>query len=81
MLRKFAGPCAAGALAALLTSAVLWVAMRARLGAFCEVELAKPFPGALDPSGLGWRVLEGSLLALALPLARGRGRAGVEGGG
>ena len=80
MLRKFAGPYAAGALAALLTSVVLWIAVRARLGALCDVELGKLFPGALDPSGLGWRVLEGSLFALALPLARGRGLSPVRAG-
>jgi hypothetical protein len=80
MLRKFAGPYAAGALAALLTSVVLWIAVRAKLGALCDVELAKLFPSALDPRGLGWSVLEGSLFALALPLARGRGLSPVRAG-
>jgi hypothetical protein len=80
MLRKFAGPYAAGALAALLTSIVLWIAVRAKLGALCDVELGKLFPGGLDPHWLGWRVLEGSLFALAWPLARGRGLTPVRAG-
>jgi hypothetical protein len=80
MLRKFAGPYAAGALAALLTSIVLWIAVRAKLGALCDVELGKLFPGGLDPSWLGGRVLEGSLFALAWPLARGRGLTPVRAG-
>src|SRR5258705_2577639 len=73
MLRKFAGPYAAGALAALLTSIVLWIAVRAKLGVLCDVELGKLFPGGLDPYWLGWRVLEGSLFALAWPPAPRRG--------
>src|SRR5258705_7191537 len=80
MLRKCAGPYAAGALAALLTSIVLWIAVRAKLGALCDVELGKLFPGGLDPYWLGWRVLEGSLFALAWPLARGRGLTPVRAG-
>lgn len=80
MLRKFAGPYAAGALAALLTAIVLWVAVRARLGALIDVQLGKVFPGGLDLHWLGWRVLEGSLFALALPLARGRGLTPVRAG-
>jgi hypothetical protein len=80
MLRKFAGPYAAGALAALCSSIVVWIAVRAKLGALCDVELGKLFPGALDPHGLGWHVLEGSLFALALPLARGRGLTPVRAG-
>src|SRR5258705_11127645 len=80
MLRKFAGPYAAGALAALLTTLVLWVAVRARLGAVIDVQLGKLFPGGLDPLWVGWRVLEGSLFALALPLARGRGLTPVRAG-
>src|SRR5262245_29313368 len=80
MLRRFAGPYAAGALAALVTSVLLWVAVRARLGAICDVELAKLFAGVLDPRGLGWRVLEGSLYALAFPLARMRGLSPVRAG-
>ena len=80
MLRRFAGPYAAGALAALLTSLVLWIAVRAKLGALCDVELGKLFPGGLDPYWLGWRVLEGSLFALAWPLARGRGLTPVRAG-
>jgi hypothetical protein len=80
MLRKFAGPYAAGALAALLTTLVLWVAVRAQLGSLIDVQLGKLFPGALDPHSVGWRVLEGSLFALALPLARGRGLTPVRAG-
>jgi hypothetical protein len=73
MLRKLAGPYAAGALAALLTSLVLWIAVRAKLGALVDVQMGKLFPGGLEPHSLGWHVLEGSLFALALPLLRGRG--------
>jgi hypothetical protein len=80
MLRKLAGPYAAGALAALLTSLVLWIAVRAKLGALVDVQLAKLFPGGLDPHWLGSRVLEGSLFALALPLARWRGLTPVRAG-
>jgi hypothetical protein len=80
MLRKFAGPYAAGALAALLTTFVLWIAVRAKLGALIDVQLGKLFPGGLDPHWVGWRVLEGSLFALALPLARGRGLTPVRAG-
>lgn len=80
MLRRFAGPYAAGALAALLTSLVLWVAVRARLGALFDVEIGKLFGGVLDPRGLGWRVLEGSLYALAFPLARSRGLTPIRAG-
>jgi hypothetical protein len=80
MLRRFAGPYAAGALAALMTSLVVWVAVRAKLGAIFDVELGKLFPGTLDPHMLGWRVLEGSLFALALPLARGRGLTPIRAG-
>jgi hypothetical protein len=80
MLRRFAGPYAAGALAAVLTSLVVWVAVRAKLGGFIDVELGKLYGGALDPHVLGWRVLEGSLFALALPLARGRGLTAVRAG-
>jgi hypothetical protein len=80
MLRKFAGPYAAGALAALLTTLVLWIAVRAKLGAVIDVQLGKLFPGGLDPHWLGSRVLEGSLFALALPLARGRGLTPVRAG-
>ncbi|MFI5316584.1 MAG: hypothetical protein ACHQ6T_12860 [Myxococcota bacterium] len=80
MLRKFAGPYAAGALAALLTSLVLWVAVRAKLGAIVDVQLGKLFPGGLDLHWLGGRVLEGSLFALLLPLARGRGLTPVRAG-
>jgi hypothetical protein len=80
MLRKFAGPYAAGALAALLTTLVLWIAVRAKLGAVVDVQLGKLFPGGLDPHWLGSRVLEGSLFALALPLARGRGLTPVRAG-
>jgi hypothetical protein len=80
MLRKFAGPYAAGALAALLTTVVLWIAVRAKLGALVDVQLGKVFPGGLDPHWVGWRVLEGSLFALALPLARGRGLTPVKAG-
>jgi hypothetical protein len=80
MLRKFAGPYAAGALAALLTTLVLWVAVRAKLGSVIDVQLGKLFPGGLEPHWVGWRVLEGSLFGLALPLARGRGLTPVRAG-
>src|SRR5262249_28496989 len=80
MLRKLAGPYAAGALAALLTALLLWVALRAKLGALVDVQLGKLFPGGLDPRRLGSRVLEGSLFALALPLARWRGLTPVRAG-
>jgi hypothetical protein len=80
MLRKLAGPYAAGALAALLTSLVLWVAVRARLGVLVDVQLGKLFPGGLDLHWLGSRVLEGSLFALVFPLARGRGLTPVRAG-
>src|SRR5512147_2720507 len=80
MLRKFAGPYAAEALAALLTTVVLWIAVRAKLGVLVDVQLGKVFPGGLDPHWVGWRVLEGSLFALALPLARGRGLTPVKAG-
>ena len=80
MLRRFAGPYAAGALAAALTSLVVWVAVRAKLGGLIDVELGRLYPGTLDPHVLGWRVLEGSLFALALPLARGRGLTPVRAG-
>ncbi|HTO52815.1 MAG TPA: hypothetical protein VMR50_05455 [Myxococcota bacterium] len=80
MLRKLAGPYAAGALAALFTSLVLWIAVRAKLGALVDVQLGKLFPGGLELHSLGWHVLEGSLFALALPLARGRGLTPVRAG-
>ncbi|HTO71416.1 MAG TPA: hypothetical protein VMR31_16260 [Myxococcota bacterium] len=80
MLRRFAGPYAAGALAAVLTSVVVWIAVRAKLGALVDVQLGKLFPGELDLHGLGWRVFEGSLFALAWPLARGRGLSPVRAG-
>jgi hypothetical protein len=80
MLRKLAGPYAAGALAALLTSLVLWIAVRAKLGGLVDVQLGKLFPGGLDPHWLASRALEGSLFGLALPLARWRGLTPVRAG-
>jgi hypothetical protein len=80
MLRKLAGPYAAGALAAVLTSLILWIAVRAKLGALIDVQLGKLFPGGLELHALGWHVLEGSLFALALPFVCGRGLTPVRAG-
>jgi hypothetical protein len=80
MLRRFAGPYAAGALAALLTAVVLWIAVRADLGKLVDVQLSRLFPAGLELGLLGRRVLEGSLFALALPFVRSRGLSAVRAG-
>jgi hypothetical protein len=80
MLRRFAGPYAAGALAALLTAVVLWIAVRAELGKLVDVQLARLFPAGLELGLLGKRVMEGSLFALAFPYVRSRGLSAIRAG-
>src|SRR5258705_9234960 len=74
MLRKFAGPYAAGALAALLTSIVLWIAVRAKLGTLCDGGAGQALPGRARPSLAGLARTRGQLVRAGLA-ARPRARA------